>query len=1103
MKKSLLLYCLVAACCSICAVPLKAQVIVTLQQPPAFEFKIEHMWRLTLNNTSRLNLNVYMIGRATEKNSGNSVRAITGEFALPPGLKVLRPREIRIIDVQESNSRYTDVVKNIGGVPSGDYTICVTVYDAATHAVLGEMCVESAVLNLTHIELLQPPDDARFTLDVGRHSRRFPGVAALLAEIPEGYDARVALWALLRVVALEIRQIHETPYAVSTAAESQWLPALPLPDGCPPDCSFDDWQATIRHSGQAGQLIEGTDPAQADHLLSSLWQAVHRLQDPSGFLTALQAAAAPSLLLNTLLYWLPAEQLPPPEFWDLYEYVENEVENVIPLPGALLTLSWLPPAPLPHGARVSYTLKMTEIVGRQSAYDAVHSNPAVILIENMALNMVQLPVAARRLQPGRSYAWQVSVYLNGTLLQLSEVRYFTICEDRRSSGIAGKLPPGSQDYQRRAMYGNTVYPGDAAGRAAQSWNAHAQPGRSSVATDMGGTSIMYRQSGTDGSQRARWRTELEERPLLFASLASNAEYLNSPDMMSGMQVNTEARPFALTGSARIDAQHASRVASYSEMPRNHLTADFRPGFMLYGLPFIGNLQHSTLQDPLRQSMNAFSLNFDFAHMRSILQSRLQSSLASADDFPSLGADALTDLADPSLLSQHLDSYSSISPAERLFMSIKSLGIGTNYPSYSEHVLEGVPVTGVNIEVNPGIFHTAFTASRNQRPIENIAYRRDLYAGRLGIGERSGDHLHFVGLFASDDPASLRPEQSNPMLTPRGNYVFAAQGKVDIFAKKLFLEGEGAMSLFTRDTRDPEFASSSVPQLVKDITNPRLSSSVDYMYTGRLLYANLASATELSAGIKMIGPGYSSLGAPNLRTDQFGYEAKFDQQLFGRRVSIGSFFRTFSDNLIDWKSATTTMTAYGLNVGANFPRLPYLRVSYSPVIQKSDATDPAMAFETSMSMLNVMTGYSYFVGGFMASTSLSYMGQETETGNDESYYESNSLMLSNMLSFNTPLTVGVTLGLIESRAMQGYGMIRTADLNGSAPLGEIFSVGAGISIAFERDRNERFGFHANTTVALTTWLDFDLRLERTSYNEFLFHDGSYREVLASASIMSRW
>lgn len=1040
-----------------------AQIIINLQAPPPFQFKIEHMWKLTLMNPTQTTFRVYLFGSATERRNGRIVEATTTTFSLPPGLKLVNPRELAPLDVKESNYLYSDVVKNIGTVRSGDYDICVSVYNAADNMLLGETCVQSPVLNLTQIELLQPDDAAMLSIGAAIPAEQPLDVKRLVRSIPDGMDSRYILRILLR----------------ATASRE----ALPSPS----------WGNYIAKFGDTPDndndpATEFSNSMNAEAIVSALRSA----DNPGPIVTAV-------IVRSNLRSWMGCPPTCPPRFLDIEHKASSDDDAMFEknlavgqsTPGGIITFSWLPPSPLPPQSHVTYTLRITEILGRQSPYDAIHSNPASIVLPNIATNMAQLPVAARRLKPGSTYAWQVAVNLNGVLLQKSEVRSFTM------QVSAGEFQLRMTGHPPGLMW----IPYDASGMEdkPQKPDTTKKKEKSNVIRDNPFMHAEYDPTVTSNGKPPQIQTE---RAVLYASLNTDPEYLLGAPINQFVHAPA-AKPFSFIGSASFSAQYADRAGSYSEMPKNHLTADLRPGIALYGVPFGGNFQYSTLQDANRQSINSFGINFDFEGMRQGLESRLIQSVAESEQFSSLNPDQLSGIGNASMLAGNLEQFSSISGAEKLFMNIRSLGIGTNYPSYSEYVLNGVPVTGLNMEFNPGIVYAALTASQNQRPIDNTAYRRNLYAGRLGVGKKEGMHLYFTGLYVSDDPASIRVDSSNMSLTPRENYVVGAHGVITLFEEHLSLEGEGAASLLTRDTRDTEFASSAIPGFVKDLANPRISSSVDFMYSGKITYTNRESATKVSAGLKMIGPGYASLGVPNLRTDQFGYEAKLDQQLFSRRLTIVSFFRMYNDNLIDWKSSKTTMTAYGVNLGLNIPRLPYVRISYSPITQKNDATDPLAKFETNMTMMMAMMGYSYSIGGVFASTSLSYSGQQTEMLSAAGNYRSNSYMLSEMLNFSLPLSIGINLGLIESRTSAGYGMIRTVDLNASAPLGDIVTVGLGVTVALERDKNERLGFHANTMVNLTDGLALDLRLERTNYNDFLLGDSTYREFLATGTLLAGW
>jgi hypothetical protein len=980
-----------------------SQVIVNLHQPPAYQFHISDMWKLSLNNMSGNTLKVYLLGSATSRKDGKIVEATTATFPLPPGIKFVNPIELAPFNIYETNPKYKDVVQRISGVPTGDYEICVYVLNSVDNAVLGEDCIETQVMNLTTMELIQPEDGTFF----------------------------------------------RGCYPCADEGTIEW--------DTPSNKKYIDGNNTLTPEKQFLQTMENIGKKESD--------------------------------------------LPPPK---------PEEINTVPLVGGIITFSWLPPVPLPYGAKVNYTLKVAEIFGYQSAYDALQSNPATLIIENIPVNMLQFPAAARRLRPGSRYAWGVDVYINGNLLQTSETRSFEIQDEHKSS--VNRRKANEYDHQYGSGFNFAL-------------------------------------------------------PQKFAMNGMN--HYQRSDMGSFSPKKYDVDPIVLTGSGNLEYQYSSRIGSFSQVPKNYFNAILNPGLKLYGLPFTTGILYSTQQQPGLQSMNSFRFNFDFEGMRQGLANRLQdavsqlqsqkekmltdytkirnftpSQLDSAKELSQTELDSLknssmteiqnfkarkieklyqiknmsqadfekltsfdteqfSNLRNPDQLTDNLNKYASIEGTERIFLNVRSFGVGTNYPSYSPYMLSGVPVTGVNLELNPGLIYTAFTASKNQRAIDNMAYLRNIYAGRIGIGQKEGTHLFFNGMYVSDDANSIHLDSTNQTLTPRENYVFGMETRLNLFSEHLSLEGEGSVSLLTRDTRDPQFVSPAIPSFVTKLVKPRLSSSVDFVYSGRLSYANEESATKVSAGIKMIGPGYASLGVPNLRTDQFGYDAKLEQRLFDKHITVSSFFKSYKDNIIEWKSSTTTVTSFGFNLGFNFPKIPFLRLSFSPTQQKNNTSDTLFKIDNNITVYSVMSGYTFPIGRTRFSTTLSVIGQKFQTLNALGKYSTNSLMVGEMVSFPLPLMLGVNYGIIETRNSIGYNLIHNIELNGSAPISEIFLFGAGLSFAAERQHNERIGFSINSTIRIADQLDLDLRLEQNTYNDFQFLGINYQEFLVRCNLAMRF
>ena len=110
-------------------------------------------------------------------------------------------------------------------------------------------------------------------------------------------------------------------------------------------------------------------------------------------------------IIGTDCYEQPVdiEQLTPPML--VFPLDESEVTEQLP------TFNWLPPTPVRQGDRISYQIRIVEMLGRQSAYDAIASNPAFFDLRDITANSVRFPLGARRFEIGRRYAWQIRAFL--------------------------------------------------------------------------------------------------------------------------------------------------------------------------------------------------------------------------------------------------------------------------------------------------------------------------------------------------------------------------------------------------------------------------------------------------------------------------------------------------------------------------------------------------------------------------------------------------------------------------------------------------------------------------------------------------------------------
>jgi len=139
-----------------------AQVEVNLRHPPFNQLKIEHLWNLTLTNTTQDILPVYLYGTLTESKAGLIATGTSTTIQLPPGVKTYTAANYQELDPQidyrSSDPKYEESVMRTGGLPSGDYEICVYVRLVSNNNDVGDDCIQQNIELMPAPSLIAPDD---------------------------------------------------------------------------------------------------------------------------------------------------------------------------------------------------------------------------------------------------------------------------------------------------------------------------------------------------------------------------------------------------------------------------------------------------------------------------------------------------------------------------------------------------------------------------------------------------------------------------------------------------------------------------------------------------------------------------------------------------------------------------------------------------------------------------------------------------------------------------------------------------------------------------------------------------------------------------------
>lgn len=697
--------------------------------------------------------------------------------------------------------------------------------------------------------------------------------------------------------------------------------------------------------------------------------------------------------------------------------------------GSLLQLSWLPPNPITAGQRVTYKLKIVQIYGMQSSYDAIQSNPLFYKADNLIAAIYQYPVAARQLSTGK-YAWQVEAYANGVLMSKSEVWEFQIGED--------------------------------------------------VNITKSGKNFKY--------MNKYW--------------ALSDGYLNS----TASENQTKKQSFIFEFESRLYGESANRSGTGSDKEPRYGYLELNPSLGIYGLPFSMPMLFSSENSESRQNINTLGLNLDVSTIKDFITEKIEKQKNKLLEEGNKEFSKLTDKQKDKLESDAKGKVmSKINPLLKIISSFRTLCFGTTYPDYTPLTVRGVPLTGVNVELNPGWLYLAFGGFKNQKPIDNEAYGRNIYTGRLGAGQKDETHLYFTGMYVKDDENSIKVDSSNQILTPKANYLFGIEGKLDLFRKKLSIEGEISGAMLTRDTRDADLESEAIPQFVKNLIHPKMSSSVDYSYTFKGIFNNEKSNTKVTAGLRMLGPGYTSLGVPNLSTDKFEVKSKVEQKLSNKQIGLTGELMWYRDNLIDWKRYTTSVTRFSIGANFRFKGMPFINVLFAPTFMSNSASSLNDKLDNKFYTVSVFTGHSYRKWDINFFSSISYF--MNSSSNLDSIITDNvnvhNLVFSQTFSFIIPLNLTGSFSMSFARYPGDYSRILSTDLSADYTLFDVVNSFIGYGTAYEKDKNKKNMFYIGTRIGYEQYINLEVRAEKNLYHDWIGGSNNYDEFMIKGILSTRF
>lgn len=759
------------------------------------------------------------------------------------------------------------------------------------------------------------------------------------------------------------------------------------------------------------------------------------------------------------------------------------------------SFNWLPAVPAPHGSEVTYDLLVVEILERQTPEYALLSNPIWFVQNGIRTNLFRYPLGARPLTDSMRYAWQLKTYVDGILLSESEIREFSyenininIWERNKEikEQIDIELKPPETNIERSFDIKDDSF------------------------FDSGFADNFPDKLPSGFSARSQYsslnnKILFPDFPVLYPPLISKSY----PE---------EHKAFEFLGSYSTEYQYSNMQGIGSEIPKNYLNLRFDPTLVVYGIPFSFSLFYSTQQQGALQNINSLALLLDLNYLKKVGEEEAREKITELEnDLKSKKTDMekqRKNLSPEEIekfdneIKNTIDEIESLKnnperhlPGSQGFFSIfNTLGIGTNYPKYTSYTLDGARVTGLNLEMNPAWLYFAFAGWKNLDAVPNSTYARNLLAGRIGAGAKGESHFHITVMKAEDDINSLSVNEIPLSLTPQENLVFGTDASLNLFDNIFAIGGEVDASVFTRDVNSPELESDDIPGFVSNFTTTTMSSQLDYSYEIFSALDIKDTDTKLKGSYKMVGPGYTSLGAPGIRRDVEGFSVKLNQILFNRIVSFSASLAREQNNLISQSISTSTYYKYAFNLKMSFPNAPYLVIDYRPNFVSNDLKADTLKRENTAHVFSLMTGLNVIEEYLVSSTNfvISVQSSSSNTGdNDLTLF---NFTVSENVSFNFPLLLTGSLGFIKTSPVDLTTVI--LDLSTGYIFFEMWRNSVGINYARESDRSKSTGIYFNSGIPVWGFGNLNLSLQQNFYRENVLIYGDRDELIFRAGISKR-
>lgn len=350
-------------------------------------------------------------------------------------------------------------------------------------------------------------------------------------------------------------------------------------------------------------------------------------------------------------------------------------------------------------------------------------------------------------------------------------------------------------------------------------------------------------------------------------------------------------------------------------------------------------------------------------------------------------------------------------------------IGDFNHEFSRYSLSGVTIRGGGVELNPGKFRFQTVGGQVQRSIKtdiySSMYSRYLVGLKIGYGTNEKSFIDLNIVRSKDNvrslPLEFRDTLRNHGIAPQENLVLGIGTKLHLFNGMFILKGEGVGSVFSRDIYSSEIKIEDIPDFVKNLYKPRISTNADYAYNLDMNFNyNVMNA---KFNYLLIGPGFTSHGLSTLINDRKVIEGGLGFRLFKNAFIIQGMYQNQKDNVASQKIYTTTRNNYNTMAIVKPVQFLTFNINLSQFVMRNDARKDSLKIENQNNSIMFSTNLIFSLFGMNQNINIGYSTQSSKDKNvirkgfDVSS-QNISLMITTVINPEWTISPSFTMNTVE-------------------------------------------------------------------------------------------